>query len=121
MIEKLGCDQQVGEFTLGNLQIRPVHLAKAGDVIDGHEHEFDHTTFVWKGRIHIHAVDKEGCSKEGEFSVPSAILIKKNWAHTITALEDDTVFWCVYSHRTPQGDVVQEWNGWDTAYAEKAA
>lgn len=120
MSEKLGCDQQAGEFTLGNLQIRPVKLAKAGDTIDGHEHEFDHTTFVWKGRVHIHATCKEGCNKEGEFAVPSAVLIKKEWRHTITALEDDTEFWCVYSHRTPQGDVVQEWNGWDTAYATKA-
>lgn len=24
--------------------------------------------------------------------------------------------WCIYAHRTPQGDVVQEYTGWEPAY-----
>ena len=24
--------------------------------------------------------------------------------------------WCIYSHRTPQGDIVQDYTGWDPAY-----
>ena len=121
MSEKLGCDVQHGEWASGNIFIRPVTLAKAGDVMDGHEHEFDHTTIVFTGRVHIHATCKEGCDKEGEFSAPSHALIRKDWRHTITALEDNTVFWCVYSHTTPQGEISQVYDGWAPAYAAKAA
>lgn len=39
-------------------------------------------------------------------------LVKAEVWHKITALMDDTEFDCVYSHHTPQGDIVQEWTGW---------
>ncbi len=39
--------------------------------------------------------------------------VKTFWtAHRATEI----AAWCVYSHRTPQGDVVQEYNGWERAY-----
>lgn len=119
MTEKLGCDQQVGEWVSGNIYIRPARLDRKGQVFEGHEHEFDHTTIVFKGSVHIHATSAEGPDKEGTFTAPSHVLIKKNWVHTITALEDNTEFWCVYSHTTPQGEISQVYDGWAPAYASR--
>lgn len=88
-----------------------------GDVCSGHKHNFDHTTFVIKGAVHMVASDDAGTVLwEKTFKAGEWVLIKAEILHEITALEEDTLFNCVYSHRTPQGDVVQECNGFDDAY-----
>lgn len=48
-------------------------------------------------------------------------LIRAEWEHQITLIGltpgvTHGVFNCVYSHRTPQGDVTQIYDGWDKAY-----
>jgi quercetin dioxygenase-like cupin family protein len=104
------------EFVSGNIFIRQsmVHAAK-GSKIEGHKHAFDHTTIVFTGAVHVRATLPDGGVIERDFAAPSHFLVKSDVEHEITATEDDTTFWCVYSHRTPQGDVVQEWTGWHEA------
>ena len=51
-----------------------------------------------------------------EFKAPSHFLVKAQVVHKITALEDNTEYWCVYSHRTPQGEIVQNYTGWPDSY-----
>lgn len=104
------------EWVSGNIFIRPNTLTKAGDVTDGHTHNFDHTTVVFKGAIHVKATLPDGSVVERDFVAPAHCLIRADVLHEITALEDDTVYWCVYAHREPQGDVVQEVTGWYEAY-----
>jgi hypothetical protein len=48
---------------------------------------------------------------------PSHFLVPAFVLHEITALEPDTIFWCVYSHRDESGKVVQHFDGNDEAYA----
>jgi hypothetical protein len=36
--------------------------------------------------------------------------------HEITSTAPGTICWCVYSHRTPQGEVVEQYTGWEDAY-----
>ena len=104
------------EWVSGNVFIRPNKLAKAGDAIEGHRHNFDHTTIVFTGAIRITATLPDGSQRCADKRAPGYLLIRKDVTHRIEALEPDSVFWCVYSHRTPQGDVVQEWDGWLPAY-----
>jgi len=164
------------EFVAGNIYIRPFPLEKAGMTCPGHAHNFDHVTYVVKGKVHVRAVIfdadriKEllgsvyqnihnfvetytntlsvgGLQLERKFmrlvqepiSVPAGIevsrddgtisfvqeqdfaageflLIKANALHTITSLVDDSLFHCVYSHRTPQGEVSEVYTGWNPAY-----
>lgn len=104
------------EWVSGNIMIRPNTLAKAGDVTQGHTHNFDHTTIVFRGGIHVKATLPSGAVIERDFMAPSHCLIKSAVAHELTALSDDTEYWCVYSHRNPQGDVVQDYDGWLSAY-----
>jgi quercetin dioxygenase-like cupin family protein len=105
------------EWVSGNNFIRPNHMKKAGDVIHGHAHNFDHTSICMRGAVRVvgngrEVVLRSPTSNDGQCH----ILIKAGVEHEITALEDDTVFWCVYAHRTPQGDIVQEYTGWSDAY-----
>jgi quercetin dioxygenase-like cupin family protein len=104
------------EWISGNLFIRPNVMAKKGEVIDGHKHNFDHTTIVFEGSVHVKGVLPDGRIIERDFHAPAHFLVKAEVEHEITALEDNVTFWCVYSHRTPQGQITQENTGWGQAY-----
>lgn len=109
------------EQVIGNFMRRLNPLPKKGDITGNHEHHFDHMSFVANGSIRVVARDLVGnILWENDFvardPVRDCFLVKKEVRHEITALEDDTLFYCMYSHRTPQGDVVQEYTGYEAAY-----
>ena len=104
------------EWVSGNVFIRPIQLPEVGSKVAGHKHNFDHTTIVFKGAVHVSATTHDGRVIERDFVAPSHFLVVKDTTHEITATEPGTEFWCVYAHRTPQGDVVQDNNGWGPAY-----
>ena len=91
------------EFISGNIFIRPNKLEQKGDMVQGHTHNFDHTTIFFTGSFHVKAKKPDGSTLERDFFAPSHCLIKAEYEHEITALEDKSEFWCIYSHRTPQG------------------
>jgi len=99
------------EWVSGNIFIRPNRLENIGDKVDGHKHRFDHTTIVLAGAVHVKTKDREG-----DFEAPAHFLVRKDVEHEITATKPQTVFWCVYSHHTPQGEVSQVYDGWMKAY-----
>lgn len=106
------------EYVAGNVFIRPNRLNK-GQVIHGHAHTFDHVSYVTAGAAHVVATPPNGERYERTIRASDDrnwLLIRAGVKHEITALEDGTKFDCVYSHRTPQGDVVEEYTGWDAAY-----
>lgn len=109
------------EFVSGNIYIRTSSPMQKGDQVESHKHHFDHTTFINAGSALI-----EELAEDGETVVRSVIksayetynwvLIKKGTLHRITALEDHTIYHCVFSHRRPDtGEVVEEWTGWRQA------
>lgn len=104
----------MAEWISGNVFIRPNTLQYKGDAVDGHKHNFDHTTIVFKGSVHVKAKLPDGREIEQDFAAPGHFLVLKGVEHEITALEDNTVFWCVYSHRNAQGDVVEDNIGWQS-------
>lgn len=108
------------EYVLGNVLAREMHFAKEGAVVEGHTHNFDHVTYIVRGALRIETLDAAG--EVAQSVVKRAtdgrnfVLIKANVCHRLTALEDDCMGHCIYAHRTPQGDVVQEYDGWRDAY-----
>lgn len=102
------------ELISGNIFIRK-NFMRVGDVVQGHTHNFDHTTIFHQGKFSVKWTAKDGRTGVEEFQAPTHALIKKDVVHEISCLEDGE-FWCVFSHRTPQGDVVQEAIGWMEAY-----
>lgn len=104
------------EWASGNVYIRPNLLPRSGDRVEGHAHDFAHTAIVFKGAVRVRATRPDGASREQDFAAPAHFLVPAGDEHEITALADGTEFWCVYSHRTPQGEVAQEHTGWNGAY-----
>lgn len=104
------------EYVSGNIFIRQGVIELAGGIVDGHEHNFDHTTYIVRGSFLIQKLDEEGnvvssVTKRATDGY-NWVLIKAGVRHKLTSLEDNSVYHCIYSHRTPQGDVVQEYDGW---------
>ena len=104
------------EWISGNVFIRPNYLSKVGDRVGGHTHNFDHTTIVFQGAVHVRATRPDGVVIERDFAAPSHFLVRADVTHEITATAPHTVFWCVYSHRDPQGRVSIACTGWEDAY-----
>lgn len=107
---------QQPEFVSGNIFVRPNALANIGDKVDGHTHNFDHTTIFFRGSFHVKATLPDGRVIERDFVAPDHCLIRADVTHEITALEPDSLFWCVYAHREPQGRITQSYTGWEKAY-----
>lgn len=83
---KLGC--------VANLFSRMMHFEKAGDVETNHTHSFDHLTLLASGAVKC-VVDGE----ETIFKAPHMIYIHKDKEHEFTALEDNTVAFCIHAMR----------------------
>lgn len=80
---------------VSNLWLRQMHFIKAGDANEGHVHNFDHITLLAKGSVEV---DVEG--NKTTFAAPHMIYITAGKRHFITALEDDTLAYCVHALRT---------------------
>jgi hypothetical protein len=111
------------EFVSGSIFIRVMGEdgkgLKPGEVVAGHKHNFDHTTICFCGNWHVTKWEPGGAvafdfEREGPFHV----LIEKDCLHEFTFLGGAPVGWayCVYSHRTPQGEVSLVETGWLPAY-----
>ena len=72
-----------------------MHFVSAGDQNEGHVHNFDHVTLLAKGSVEV---DVE--NQKTVFKAPHMIYIIAGKEHYLTALEDDTIAYCVHALRT---------------------
>lgn len=108
------------EHVLGNVFVRPMAFARAGDVVEGHAHNFAHVTYVARGALRFERLRDDGSvermvdrrASDGH----NYVLIHAGVTHRIIALDDDSLGHCIYAHRNPQGEVVQEFDGWTPGY-----
>ncbi len=117
------------EGPMGNVYFRPMKFEKARHVAGGHVHKHDHVTFLWRGSIRVRAWHVSSMTKSdaagfetlvppeesqmviASYSAPARILIKKDWCHEITALEDKTFADCIYALRDFADQVTDQFNG----------
>jgi hypothetical protein len=92
---------ELGYF--GNIWVKQNVLERKGDSFDGHEHKFDHVTLLTSGKVQVEIQGKE----PKDFTAPTFIVIRKEQKHKLTALEDGTVYYCVYALRNLDGDVIE--------------
>jgi quercetin dioxygenase-like cupin family protein len=78
-----------------------MHFVRAGDVEQPHDHHFDHLTLLAKGSLRV-AV--EGVEKV--FKAPQMIYIRARKLHTLVALEDDTLAYCIHALRDQAGELL---------------
>ena len=79
---------------VANLWSRMMHFKKAGDIENGHTHNFDHLTLLASGSLRV-TVDGVAT----EFNAPHMIYIHKDKNHELVALKDDTVAYCIHAVR----------------------
>jgi quercetin dioxygenase-like cupin family protein len=109
----------MAEYQSGNVFIREMRF-EGMKPVEGHAHNFDHTTYCAKGSMKVEALDNVG--KTLRSTTVSAedglnwVLIEAGVCHRITPLVEGTLGHCIYAHRTPQGEVVQQYTGWGPAY-----
>lgn len=85
---------EIAVSCVSSVYVRQMHFAKAGDVEQGHSHQFDHQTLLAKGSLKIVL---EGV--ENTYHAPHIIFIRKDHRHELTALEDGTVCFCIHALR----------------------
>ena len=91
------------------------------DCSEGHAHNYDHATIVISGRIRVsYCFERGGETVEGEsreFGPGEAVAIRAEVRHAVKALEPDTHYLCVFSHRDFGGLVSQSYVGNVGAYS----
>jgi hypothetical protein len=92
---------ELGYF--GNIWVKQNVLEQAGEAFDGHEHKFDHVTLLVSGKVSVQIKD----NTPKEFTAPTFIVIRKEHQHKITALEDNTIYYCVYALRDLDGSAME--------------
>lgn len=88
----------VGFF--GGIFARQIVFADAGDVVPGHDHGFDHVTFVTQGRIRFQC-DVTGVDRE--ITAPAFVETPARARHTMTALVPESCAWCIFVVRDAPG------------------
>jgi quercetin dioxygenase-like cupin family protein len=101
---------------VSNIFTRMMRFEKIGDYEAGHSHVFDHLTLLAKGSLRVVAGD----GKPTIFKAPHMIFIKKDIQHELTALEDDTVAFCIHALRDGDnaGDLIDPRSLPDGIYPE---
>lgn len=111
----MGCSTQPDgrrtiERIIGPLAYRDFYLKK-GEIIAWDRHDFDHNTQMWWGLVHAKVRTAGGNEFEKTIRAGDILLIKKEYWHQLAAL-DDSHFSCVFPHRAPDGEIVEEYSGW---------
>jgi hypothetical protein len=83
---------------VANLFSRQMQFKKAGDLEHGHTHPFDHLTLLASGSLRVKVNNKIT-----DFKAPHMIYIKAEYEHELTALEDNTVAYCIHALRNGNG------------------
>ncbi|NDD13363.1 MAG: hypothetical protein EB072_12125 [Betaproteobacteria bacterium] len=86
---------QIAISCVSSVYVRQMHFLRAGDREKGHAHTFDHQTLLAKGSVRV---SLQG--KASTFHAPHILFIRKGIEHELTALEDDTLCYCIHALRT---------------------
>jgi len=98
----------------GNIWFRKLYFKNKTDLHEGHKHKHDHISLLVKGSV---SVEIEG-EKTTKFIAPTVIIISKDKTHKITALEDDTQWWCMFAMRDFDGEITDLFNNDISPYNE---
>lgn len=85
-----------------NIFCRIMYFEKAGDMNEGHTHQYDHVTLLAHGSVKVRVEDREAT-----FTAPHFIFIDKDKEHQMIALEDNTVACCIHAVRDGEGNIIE--------------
>ena len=99
----------------GNVWIRQKKFLKVGEKIRGHKHNYDHVSLLASGKVRVEVDDNVR-----EFEGPTFLVISKDKMHTVTALTDDVLWYCIFANRDVNGEVFDP-EASDPSYVNHAA
>lgn len=76
----------------GGIAVRTLHLEKANQYHQGHRHNYDHMTNLVRGSVLCEVDD----AAPKVYKAPMQVAIAADKWHKFTALEDDTIYQCIY-------------------------
>lgn len=77
---------------------------KKGDFHKGHTHEIDHATVIMKGSVLVEVEGKDPFNA----SAPAILEIPKEVLHKFTALEDNTIYMCIFSTKDYEETLIKD-------------
>ena len=94
-------------LALSNVFCRAMNFKNKGDVEKGHKHLYDHATLVGSGSVRVNVYDdSSNVIASSIFKAPNMVYIRKDSVHEITALEDNTICYCIHAIRTVDQEIV---------------
>lgn len=75
------------------IELRHIHVEKAGTIIPQHSHNFPHLTVIASGAVRVELDGKV----KGSYDAPSVIMIGAGTKHLFITLVDDTVIECIHN------------------------
>jgi len=81
-------------FIVSNVWARMISFEKAGEVMEGHKHTFDHLHLLAFGEIEV---EVEG--KKAQYTAPTVLKILADKEHSITSISDKAVGYCIHPIR----------------------
>lgn len=92
----------------GNVFIRRIELDYRGQTLPGHKHNYDHATFVGKGRVRVKWTSPtDGSVRFRELEGPDWFEVPAHADHEIVALSNGCVCFCVFAVRDESGEVAE--------------
>jgi len=92
---------------VSNVFSRMMYFLQAGDVEEGHRHNFDHATLLSSGKLKIEILDEQNnVQSEKIFTAPDFVFIAKEDIHRLTALVDNTVAVCIHAMRDLDENII---------------
>lgn len=88
------CQPYGDEHVVDGVGVKEMRIPKFGTWVPQHSHEYDHISYLAKGRIVISREGESGCS---EASAPRAIKIPAGVKHSFMSLEDDVLILCIHN------------------------
>jgi quercetin dioxygenase-like cupin family protein len=79
-------------YIAGGVYVKQLIMPIAGDYVISHKHNFDHLSLLASGRV---KVEMDGVTTV--YTGPTAVLVKADIEHKITALSRDVLWYCVHS------------------------
>lgn len=94
-------DIETSMALVGNVWVRQLLFKKIGDKNLPHRHDADHLTLLAHGAIRATVNEVEQ-----DFVAPCMIMVHANYLHYFSALQDNTIAYCVQARRDDRGQVI---------------
>jgi len=99
---------KVALLACSNVLSKMMYFEKAGQMVIGHRHPYNHATLVATGAVKVTMTypDPKNRRPTKIFKAPTMIYIPEGATHELVAMEDNTVCVCIHALRTIDTEIL---------------